>query len=315
MDPLRRAAAQALAHPVSHRVVYTAGVTALVALLAYSRHCYREWYALGEGGIPRTPGGWLINVAAHLVARRDHRAVPAPYEQQRGKKGTAAVGEGGEGTIIALPSRHDKEKYDAHTRASFLPAALVGEADMPMLPAHGPRPAVPDTVVPQRQTSHTAGAATIAAQEAYLRAVAEANPRLFAVRPSALESPKFNALWLAGSPSSPSDESDDTAAHVVDPARVRWFPRAARGEVAHVHDEGSTHVCLSLVDAAEVVRRGWGERHKLSGVKDILPWGYVLVYAPRAGGRDWDVWKGIVVAGARVAARSAGFEGGIVVPE
>ncbi|RYC63275.1 hypothetical protein CHU98_g2909 [Xylaria longipes] len=75
---------------------------------------------------------------------------------------------------------------------------------------------------------------------------------------------------------------------------------------------------LSLVDAAEVVRRGWGERHKMSGVASILPWGYVLVYAPRddADGKgDWEVWKVLVIAAARVMARSAGFEGEVVVPQ
>ena len=36
---------------------------------------------------------------------------------------------------------------------------------------------------------------------------------------------------------------------------------------------------LSLADAKEVIEKGWAQRHGLSG--RLLPWGYVMVYAPR----------------------------------
>ncbi|GAP88700.1 putative phospholipase carboxylesterase [Rosellinia necatrix] len=372
MDSLQRALSdvvQTLSRRENHRVVYitTTATTAAaaLALLAYSRHCYAEWHALGESGVPRTVGGWLINVAAHALARRDHRAVPAPYERekqqqrgddsrQRGGKGKGK-GKGKEGTVttttvIALSPR-DKERYGEHSRTSFFPAEILvtrkhGDgADL--LPARGaPRPTVPTTVVPQRQTTETAASATVARQDAYIAALAAANGRLLAVRPSALESPNFGALWLLGPEArrqqrrrgrdergaessggvkeAEGDDDDDDEeegeeeeeVRAVDPARAGWLPRRALGEVAHVHAEGSAHVCLSLVDAAAVVRRGWGERHKLSGVAGVLPWGYVLLYAPRDGEpRDWDVWKGIVLAGARAVARSAGFEGEVVAPD
>ncbi|KAI0539618.1 hypothetical protein GGR58DRAFT_228954 [Xylaria digitata] len=278
------------AHTLSSRenrhLIYTTAATAAVALLAYSRHCYVEWHALGEGGIPHSLRGWLMNVAAHLFARRDPRAVPAPYEQKKARTGADHA--------IVL-SASEEQLYGAHNRETFLGAPI---------PERGARrPTVPTTVVPQRQTTETAGAATIAKQNAYLAAIAAANPRLFAVKPSALESPKFSALWLRS-------QIDG-----VDPARAKWLPPRAVGETAHVHHEGSTHACLSLVDAAEVVRKGWGERHRMSGVKGLLPWGYVLVYAPREDAGDWDVWKEIVLASVRVVAKSAGFDGEIVVPK
>lgn len=60
-----------------------------------------------------------------------------------------------------------------------------------------------------------------------------------------------------------------------------WVGRGIKNEIAHMHitAEGSSHVTLSLADAEEVMTKGWGERHKLSGKG--LPWGYVLLYAPR----------------------------------
>ncbi|TGJ80602.1 hypothetical protein E0Z10_g8168 [Xylaria hypoxylon] len=287
-----RNTAHSLASRENHRLIYTTAATAAVALLAYSRYCYVEWLALGEGGVPRSLRGWLFNVAAHLIARRDPRAVPAPYERKKGKS---------EDHTIVL-SASEEEQYGAYSRVSFLSTPI---------PVRGAtRPTVPTTVVPQRQTTEKARDATLARQNAYLAAVAAANPRLFAMKPSALESPRFSALWLL----SPSD-SQTQGFEGVDPARVKWLPRGACGETAHVHHEGSTHVCMSLVDAAGIVRKGWGERHRMSGVQGILPWGYVLVYAPREDGGDWEVWKEIALAAARAVAKCAGFDGEVVMPE
>ncbi|KAI0547860.1 hypothetical protein F4679DRAFT_343730 [Xylaria curta] len=283
---------QSLTRPEHHKqILYTTTAgTALLALLAYSRHCYTEWHALGEGGVPRDIRGWLINVFAHIVARRDHRGVPAPYE----KTNTTTTQEDKSSSTIVLSAR-DEEKYGPWSRISFF-------AETFSLPTYkGPRPTVPTTVLPQRQTTQLATPEILSHQSSYLHAIATSNPSLFAVRPSALESPKFDALWLIKG--------------AVDPSKGKWFPPQAKGETVHVHHEGSTHMCLSLVDAAEVVRRGWGERHKMSGVAGVLPWGYVLVYAPREGEGDWEVWKELVNAAARVVARSAGFEGEVVVPE
>ncbi|KAI1259512.1 hypothetical protein F5Y18DRAFT_296141 [Xylariaceae sp. FL1019] len=263
----------ALSRPGTQRSIFlTTGTTAALALLAYSTHCYQSWYALGEGGIPRSVGGWLFNVSAHLIARRDTRAVPAPYETKL--------------------SPGDEEKYGQETRVSFLASGTLPRRN-------GDRPTVPTTVVPQRQTSATAGTGMVARQNAYLKALARANSRVFRIAPSGLESRDYEALWLS-----------DAATETVDPARVKWFPGRAPGEIVHVHGEGSAHLSLSLADAAEVVRKGWGERHKLSGVRDILPWSYVMVYAPRE--EEWETWREIVCASARVVARSAGFEGEVV---
>ncbi|KAI1155825.1 hypothetical protein F4825DRAFT_382293 [Nemania diffusa] len=370
METVRSTAAKALARTNNHRLLYATAATAFAALAAYSRHCYLAWHALGEGGVPHSPRGWLMNVLAHLVARWDHRAVPAPYERvvaaasapssssssssssspssstsssssttktkskktkdknskEKDKK-SASSSKDVETTVITLSAR-DEERYGAFSRTSFFSAASSSSsssstAAAPALPSRAPpRPTVPTTVLPQRQTTETASAATLAAQGAYLRGLAAANPRLFAVRPSALESPKFPALWVI--PSSPSPSSSSTSSKKssrekggaeVDPESVPWFPASARGETAHVHPEGSTHAVLSLADAAHVVRQGWGERHKMSGVGRLLPWGYVLVYAPREGRReDWMVWREIVLAAARACAKAAGFEGEVVVP-
>ncbi|KAI0799457.1 hypothetical protein GGR55DRAFT_482339 [Xylaria sp. FL0064] len=301
------------ATPATQRVIYTTAATATVALLAYSRHCYVEWLALGEGGIPASVFGWLINCAAHLVARRDERAVPAPYEKpskpSKSPSSSSSSSSSSASTSIVLSAK-DEERYGEYTKLSFFSfpssSGASGKGSLRPRNPQGVRPTVPRTVVPQRQTSEKADSATVSKMNAYIARLAASNPSLFAVKPSALESPKFPALWL-----SPTETANPVAI-----SNAKWLPKGAPGEIAHVHHEGSTHVCLSLADAAEVVRQGWGERHKLSGVGGILPWGYVLIYAPREKNEDdWEVWKGLVDAGARCVARCAGFEGEVVVPE
>ena len=54
-----------------------------------------------------------------------------------------------------------------------------------------------------------------------------------------------------------------------------------KGEVAHIHDSDvSGHVLLSLADAEDVVAKGWGERHRLSGTA-FIPLSYTMLYVPR----------------------------------
>ncbi|WP_390925008.1 hypothetical protein [Paenibacillus xylanexedens] len=55
------------------------------------------------------------------------------------------------------------------------------------------------------------------------------------------------------------------------------------GEIAHIHpDDSSMHMVFSPTDSSEVIRKGWGERHSLSGSPILgLPDTYLLIYAPR----------------------------------
>jgi hypothetical protein len=54
-----------------------------------------------------------------------------------------------------------------------------------------------------------------------------------------------------------------------------------KGEVAHIHESDlSTHALLSLADAQQILSKGWGERHRMSGTMAI-PLGYTLLYSPR----------------------------------
>ncbi|KAI1758857.1 hypothetical protein GGR53DRAFT_197898 [Hypoxylon sp. FL1150] len=233
-----------------------------VPLLSRLISSYRVWYALGPNGLPLNPFGYLFQALASPFARIDTR-VPAPYD-------------------ISQVS----QKYGVRTLQSFLPGS------QPLSPRSGPRPDVPTFVGPQRQTSQQAASQIREGQEAFLHALAAANPAEIRVRPSNLEGPLFNSLWLA------------------EGLAIRDEIKRLHGEFAHPHGEGSTHLVLSLKDAADAIEKGWAERHRISGVGGLMPWGFVLIYAPRDE-REMEVWKRFVVASARYA---LGGKGEVVMP-
>lgn len=54
----------------------------------------------------------------------------------------------------------------------------------------------------------------------------------------------------------------------------------SKREICHIYtSDMSGYVTLSWVDAQEVIEKGWGERHRLSGT-DLIHLGYTMVYVP-----------------------------------
>lgn len=160
------------------------------------------------------------------------------------------------------------------------------------LPARrGDRPTVPSYTVPQRQTSEVADVALITRMNAWLLALKDKNPGLLAYRNSNLEHHDSPSLWLkVGSVPLPS-----------------WLAEKTRGEIVHVHNEGSSHMVLSVADADLATRKGWAQRHALSGRLGILPLTYVLIYAPRDEA-EFEQWKAFVKATVSFTAAGSGIE-------
>ncbi|OTA62067.1 hypothetical protein K449DRAFT_395427 [Hypoxylon sp. EC38] len=238
-----------------HRTLITTTAAVLAAgtgikILSHIIADYNEWYALGPNGLPLNIFGYLFQSAAYPIARADVRE-PAPYDQNKLSK-----------------------RYGALVLRSFLIA--------PLKPRKGERPKVPLFVGPHRQTTQGATPAIRDKQEAFLHALAAANPSLIQVKPSNLEGPLFNSVWLA------------------DGILLRDDIKRLNGEFAHPHGEGSTHMVLSLVDAAAAIENGWAERHRMSGVGPLMPWGFVMIYAPRDD-EELNMWKEFMVASARYA--------------
>lgn len=239
-------------------------------LLAYSITNYREWLSIGPGGLPYNVVGWVGNVLLRPLSRSDVRAV-APYVMEE-----------------------QQEQYGAAGSLSFFDTARDSSHPLPP-PRDGARPTVPTFVAPQRQTSDCGTAASLEEQQAYLARLASANPTVFCLKPSGLEGPGHDALFLAQAVPLPP------------------VLRRTKGEFIHIHGEGSTHAVFSLTDAARLIERGWAERHKLAGVKGFMPWSYLMLYAPRNAG-ELENWRNMAVSAARFNAAAAGVPD-IHVPE
>lgn len=237
---------------------------------SYALGSYRGYLALGPGGMPYNPLGWAIQGLLQLIARWDTRAT-APFRDPAKQK-----------------------PYAPHGTTPFLPAARRSASSSPLPRRAGDRPDVPGYVAPQRQVTQQGGEDMRERMTAFLGALAARNPGFLTIKPSGLEGVGTPALWL--------DREGPAAAEP--PA----YLRGTKGELAHVHPEASSHVTVSLADAEELVRLGWAERHRLSGVAGTgIPLGYVMVYAPRDEA-ELGVWKAAVRAGLLFVAAGAGRE-------
>ncbi|RPA95798.1 hypothetical protein L873DRAFT_1845769 [Choiromyces venosus 120613-1] len=136
-----------------------------------------------------------------------------------------------------------------------------GLKDIPQRP--GGRPKIGKHPIPHRRTSDLGVLETRQRSHGLLSKLQEQNSKLIEVATSAHER-RGPALFIHRNIPTP---------HMV--AESAWR------EIAHIHDsDGSLHVVLSPTDCAEVIEKGWGERHPLSG-RILLPSQYLLVYAPR----------------------------------
>lgn len=156
----------------------------------------------------------------------------------------------------------------------------------------GDRPTVPGYVAPQRQTTQQPTDVEVMTKRmrAFLDGLLIQNTGLLVTKPSKLEGVGTPAVFL-----------DTTSSGTTELPR---FMRGLKGELTHVHPECSSHITLSMADAEEVLRKGWAERHRLSGVGP-LPWSYMLIYAPR-NDEEFGVWKIIVKAGLNFVCTGAG---------
>ncbi|KAI1474526.1 hypothetical protein F4774DRAFT_327327 [Daldinia eschscholtzii] len=75
-------------------------------------------------------------------------------------------------------------------------------------------------------------------------------------------------------------EKHGQALFVKDSVPLSPLVASASREICHIHGTDlSGHVTLSFVDAAEVISKGWGERHRLSGT-DWVHLGFTMLYVP-----------------------------------
>ncbi|KAJ4397589.1 hypothetical protein N0V93_001821 [Gnomoniopsis smithogilvyi] len=241
---------------------------------------------------------------AALIVTALGLSIPALSYAVSSYRGYLALGRGGvpynvfgwalQGLLQILATRDTRDPSPftkPKNRRSTEPHGSKTFFDRPIPERGGDRPTVPGYVAPQRQTTQRPSDVEVMTKRmrAYLDGLLIHNTGILVLKPSKLEGVGTPAVFL--------DTSSGTT-------ELPGFMRGLKGETAHVHPECSSHITLSMADAEEVVRKGWAERHRLSGVGP-LPWSYVLIYAPRDD-EEFEVWKGIMKAGLRFVCTGAG---------
>ncbi|CAK1354318.1 hypothetical protein CB0940_01814 [Cercospora beticola] len=217
---------------------------------------YKQWLALGEGGIAYNWEGFMICKHFEKTVARDDTTDPSLYDS----------------TEVHAPGWDEAtEAQRKATQASFL--------SLPLPERDSPRARAKPFIFPQRERNEKEP------QDEEIR-----NAYQFAV--SRLSEVNDDLHWKTS-----VLERHGPALFLQDsllPATPLAKP--TQGEICHVHrSDLSAHVTLSFPDAKEVLQKGWGERHRLSGT-ERLHLGYTMLYVPRSV-QEVEVLASILQAG------------------
>ncbi|OTA94995.1 hypothetical protein M434DRAFT_394204 [Hypoxylon sp. CO27-5] len=204
---------------------------------------FKQWKAMGEGGTSHTWAGYMSNLSAEktMAFGVDDTIKPGFYDNPKKR---------------ATGWRKATDEQKANAQKSFLKEPL------PVRP--GPRARAKRFVYPQRERN-AADPQNPVVKQAYLDAfnnkLGEINAESTEWKTSALEK-HGRALFIK--PSLP----------------LTPLAGPTSREICHIHGTDlSGHVTLSFKDAEEVISKGWGERHRLSGT-DWIHLGYTMLYVP-----------------------------------
>ncbi|KAL1704777.1 hypothetical protein EV121DRAFT_291097 [Schizophyllum commune] len=141
----------------------------------------------------------------------------------------------------------------------------------PLPQREGPRPTIGKHVIPHRQIDQFPPESLQSAARGLIQVMHKRHPTTTRMQPSAHEG---HALALFVLPDAPCPIADKA----INQHRGR--------EIEHVHPliDCSYHALLAPQDCKEVIAKGWGERHPLSGCfgdKDLQA-NYLFIYAPRS---------------------------------
>lgn len=197
----------------------------LLAVAVWAVKDYREWKALGKGGVPYNAWGWLIvrRIGLHALETRGTEI----YDERIGKPGD----------IRRLPELPYRE---------------------------GGRPTMGKHVVPHRQLEQPGNPASRKQLDDVFDKFVQGNGSYVRYANSFYEKRGQAVTLNDGQQNSP-------------------IAKISHGEVAHIHpSDGSMHMIFSASDAKEAIKKGWGERHPLSGSPHHnIPDTYLMIYVPR----------------------------------
>ncbi|OOG00958.1 hypothetical protein ASPCADRAFT_125961 [Aspergillus carbonarius ITEM 5010] len=228
-----------------------------IFLLHQIRKDYHAFLALGPGGTPSTPTGYLRICLLRLVTIRDPFHPPS------------------------LP------------RTLLPQTGLLSSTSIPY--RTGPRPTVAG-IAPQRQTTQKGSLAMYDILSTEIQRLVSQHPETLYEGTSCFEK-HSTGVFCTGPTTAPNPHhtSSTTKERDIDISSTiltrphQWrHRRTCNGEVCHAHpSDGSLHLTLHPADVKLVIERGWGQRHPLTRESwwwcylRTVPTGFVMVYAPR----------------------------------
>lgn len=222
---------------------------------------YKKWRAMGEGGTPPNLAGYLSCISAEKTMAFKDTISPDIYRRPE-KYAT--------GWLKATPSQK------AASQRSFLKE--------PLPEREGPRSRAKRYVYHQRE-KNAAEYLEPEIQEVRRTALQPSSDHCTNVNSQAWQT-AFSELGKANASSTEwktsALEKHGTALFLIQSMPLSPLASPSKREICHIHtSDMSGHVTLSFVDAEEVIAKGWGERHRLSGT-DWIHLGYTMVYVPRS---------------------------------
>ncbi|KAK1143960.1 hypothetical protein N8T08_005869 [Aspergillus melleus] len=254
----------------------------LLFLLHAIRKDYRAFLALGPGGTPSTPTGYLRICILRLVALRNPFSPPSIPSTLSPKTGyfdpcpPTSPSYTYPSTPTSQNKARDTNEHEIQTperkRSYYLPYRL------------GPPPLVtgiaPQRQLTQRSTKHIYKHLARAIEE-----LVQANPKEYVLGTSCFEK---HSTGIFASPCTTTTTTTPSAPSTGGKHRRN----TCNGEICHSHPiDGSLHLTLHPADVRVLIERGWGQRHPLAWEEEtsrrwlcgtrFVPAGFVMVYAPR----------------------------------
>lgn len=199
---------------------------------------YRQWKAMGAGGVSFDWGGFMLCKSIEKTMARSDTTDLSLYDDP-------------DRYVDGWNEATDSQR--AAARKSFL--------KNPLPEREGPRVRALKFVLPQRER-RADQPQPLEVKNAYLAAFDKLGENSGTEYATSKLEKRGNALFIK--------------------ENLPLTPLAALGkrEICHIHGTDlSGHVTLSFADAKEVIQKGWGERHRLSGT-ERLHLGYTMVFVP-----------------------------------
>ncbi|KAL2820758.1 hypothetical protein BJX63DRAFT_418375 [Aspergillus granulosus] len=218
-----------------------------IYLIHSIRKDYHAFLALGPGGTPSTPAGYVRICILRLVSLRNPLEPPS-----------------------VPPTLNPKHGFLSRST---------------LLLRSGARPTVVG-IAPQRQITQKSDTPMYEALAAEIQRLTNTYPNALYTATSCFEKHSTGIFYrlpdsttIAGAGKQPHDCRPPLQSHKH---RI-----TCDGEVCHSHpSDGSLHLTLHPADVKVVIERGWGQRHPLARddwwwVTRFVPAGFVMIYAPR----------------------------------